>query len=147
MTVDFGFAADFSFNFNVNAGETFIEFDEIICGVEVAELANNLIAREAREESGSRRLMTQIAEHNRDVDAFAAAEYLLISHAIYRARREFVEPNNVINRGIKSYGVNHLKFPPCKIDRNFSVKIIQHEFSHFKAADCDICHKKAGRFF
>ena len=40
------------------------DFDEIISGVEFAQLANNLVAREAREEARSRRLMPQIAEYD-----------------------------------------------------------------------------------
>ena len=62
LTVDFGF--DISFNFYVDAGETFVEFNEIVGSVEVAQLADNFVAGEAREEAGRCGLVTEVAEND-----------------------------------------------------------------------------------
>ena len=40
-------------------------------------------------------------------NAFAASKYLLISHAVNRSRRELIQPDYIINRGIKRYRVDH----------------------------------------
>ena len=64
MPVDFGFAANFRLNLDVDAGEPFVEFNEVGGGVEVAQLANNFVTREARKKPRRRGLVSEIAEHD-----------------------------------------------------------------------------------
>lgn len=90
---------------------------EVVLDAEVVELALDLFAREAYREAEGRAFMAEVAEDDGDVDALAAAEDLLVVHAVDLASREGIEADDVVERGVESYGVDHsslLSFQDCR---------------------------------
>ena len=62
LPVDFGFHV--GFDFDVNARKTSIELYKIVGGVEVAQLADNFVAREACKETHCRGFVPKVAKHD-----------------------------------------------------------------------------------
>lgn len=92
---------------DIDAREALRQLDEVVLDAEAVELALDLFAREACREAERGALMAEVAEDDGDVDALAAAEDLLVVHAVDLACGEGIEADDVVERRVESYGVDH----------------------------------------
>ena len=109
LAVDLGLGV--GLDLHVYAREAFVELDEIMLDAELAELALDLAAREAGDEAECRAGLAEVAQHDRDIDALAAAEHLLEVDAVYGTGREGIQSDDIVERWIEGHRINHIYSP------------------------------------
>ena len=96
---------------HVNAAHALFDLDKVAGGTIGAHARLNLPTRKASDKAQRRGLVPQVGEHNGDVDSLAAGQDLLIVHAVNLAQAKVVETNDVVERRVERYGVDHELLP------------------------------------
>ena len=97
---------------DVDARESLVEAYKVLRHAERAKLLLHRRACESREEAECRRVVSEIFQHDGDVDPLAPRQDLLIVHAVDLARRELLQSDDVVNRRIEGDRVDHIHIPP-----------------------------------
>ena len=95
----------------VDAGHALRDLDEVAGDAELLEHALERDAGEARGEAKGAVGMAEVSEDDRDVHALAAGQDLLVVHAVDLAELQVLEADDVVERGVERYGVDHVAPP------------------------------------
>ena len=96
---------------HVNAAHALFDLDKVAGGTVGAHARLNLPTRKAGDKAQRRGLVPQVGEHNGDVDPLAAGQDLLVVHSVNLAQAKVVETNDVVERRVERYGVDHKLLP------------------------------------
>ena len=96
---------------HVDAAHALLHLDKVAGGTVGAHARLDLPAGEAGDKAQRRRRMPQVGEHNGDVDPLAPGQDLLVVHAVNLAQAKVIETNDVVERRVERYGVDHELLP------------------------------------
>ena len=107
----------FGLDLHIDARETVAQTHKVIRNAERMQHLLHRNARESREKAQRRRVVSEVFQHDGDVDPLAPRQDLLVVHAVDLARGELLQSDDVVDRRIEGDGIDHASIPPLKITR------------------------------
>ena len=101
---------------HVDAGNTGFNRDEFRQAADSFHTPANFLSRKACDKTERRGLQTEVIQDNRNIDALSTGKDLLEGRPVCHAELEVIYRNNIIQRWIKRYCVNHVLSPFVFLD-------------------------------
>ena len=116
LAVDLGLFV--GFHLQIDPGQAFRYVDKIGGYAELLQSGADLAARKAGHKAEGRAVVSEILQHDGDVDPLAARENVLVIGPVDGAGAEILHTDDVVQRGIKGDCVNHVLTPPEYVCRS-----------------------------